>query len=220
MRAMILAAGRGERMGALTINTPKPLLKVAGNYLIDYAIFRLKQAGIEDIVINVSYHAEQIKTALGDGKRYGVHIVYSEEKERLEVGGGIFQALPLLGDKPFLVISSDIITDYPLEKLICGDNSLAHLIMVDNPSFHVHGDFGLCNGRIDLKAKPTFTFANIGIYRPELFAHCQPGHFRWSQLMFPFIEKGQITGEHYQGIWHNVGTPDDLAEVSPSYLFS
>src|SRR5437868_3465740 len=112
-RAMILAAGRGERMGELTLNTPKPLLRVDGRYLIEYGIESIKNAGIKEIVINISWHAEKIKAALGDGSQYGVNIIYSEEAERLETGGGIFKALPLLGSEPFLVMSSDIITDYP-----------------------------------------------------------------------------------------------------------
>src|SRR5262245_47836758 len=138
-KAMILAAGRGERMGELTSLQPKPLLRVAGHYLIEYAIANIKRAGISDIVINVSYRADQIKSALGDGKRYGVNIVYSEEKERLETGGGIFQALPLLGNEPFLVYSCDIITNYPLNLLPHQPNGLAHLIMVTNPVYHPHG---------------------------------------------------------------------------------
>ena len=136
MRAMIFAAGRGERMRKLTELLPKPLLHVAGHYLIEYAICNLKRAGIREIVINVSYRGEQIKDALGNGERYGVNIVYSEEKERLETGGGIVQALPLLGDEPFVVMSSDIITDFPLQNLLHYSNSLAHLIMVPNPPYH------------------------------------------------------------------------------------
>lgn len=213
MRAMILAAGRGERMGELTQKTPKPLLRAGGHYLIEYVIANVKRAGIKEIVINVSYLGEQIKAALGDGERYGVHIVYSQEKERLEVGGGIFNALPLLGDSPFIVISGDVITDYPLVHLPREPKGLAHLVLVDNPPFHQQGDFGLRDGLADLNATPKFNFGNIGMYRQEAFADCKPGHFKWRDVMFPFIEKGKVTGEYYQGAWYNVGTAQDLESL-------
>lgn len=214
MRAMILAAGRGERMGALTEKTPKPLLRVADHYLIEYMINQLARANIREIVINVSYHGEQIKAALGNGDRYGVQLVYSEEVERLETGGGIFKALPLLGDKPFIVLSSDIITDFPLENLSQSPQGLAHLVLVDNPTFHPRGDFGLRHNVIDKQALPTFTFANIGVYRPELFANCEAGYFPLNRLLLPAIQQKQITGELYQGLWYNIGTPDTLQEVN------
>lgn len=221
MRAMILAAGRGERMGALTQATPKPLLKVKQHYLIDYAIYALKRAGINDIVINVSYHKEQIKSALGDGSRYGVNLIYSEETERLETGGGIFNALPLLGKDPFIVMSCDIITDYALKNLPQTLTGLAHLVLVKNPHFHPEGDFGLhANGQIDLLAKPSLTFANIGLYHPALFVSCKAGHFRLNTCLFPAINQGLVTGELYQGTWFNVGTPDDLAAVNAAYQAS
>lgn len=214
MRAMILAAGRGERMGELTKHTPKPLLRVANKYLIEYAIDSLVRADIRDIVINVSYHAEQIKQALGDGKRYGVNITYLTETERLETGGGIFNALPYLGTDPFVLLSSDVITDYPLRQLPYNPKGLAHLVMVTNPSYHPKGDFGITNNYLDLNAKPSFTFGNVSILRPELFADCEPGHFRLTKLLIPAIENKQMTGEHYQGFWYNIGTPEDLAEIN------
>ena len=210
MRAMILAAGRGERMGALTKDVPKPLLRVGPHHIIDYAIYHLKQAGIHEIVINVSYQAEKIKAALGEGERYGVAIAYSEEPVRLETGGGILQALPLLGNQPFIVMSSDVISDYPLQRLLALPESLGHLIMVDNPAYHPQGDFGLCGKQLDLKAVPSLTYGNIAVFRPELFANCHAGHFRLSELLLPAIKKGLLTGEHFQGIWHNIGTPQDL----------
>lgn len=214
MRAMILAAGRGERMQKLTEFLPKPLLHVAGRYLIEYAINNLKRAGITDLVINVSYRGEQIKSAIGDGERYGVKITYSEEKERLETGGGIFKALPLLGDEPFFVVSSDIITDFPLQTLKTELKGLAHLVMVANPAYHPKGDFGLTGNRVDLQAVPTLTFANMGLYHPSLFSGCEPGHFRLNKLLTPAIMMGNVTGEIYQGVWYNVGTPEDLEEIN------
>jgi MurNAc alpha-1-phosphate uridylyltransferase len=214
MRAMILAAGRGERMGELTAQTPKPLLQVAGHYLIEFAIASLKRAGIQEIVINVSYHRDQIKSILGDGARYGVTILYSEEAERLETGGGIVHALPLLGDEPFIVISSDIITAFPLATLPKEPQGLAHLVLVNNPVFHPDGDFGLRDSKVGLQIQPRLTFANIGIYRPDIFSACTPGFFPWKQVMFPLIESGQVTGEHYEGPWFNIGTPADLLDVN------
>jgi MurNAc alpha-1-phosphate uridylyltransferase len=216
MRAMILAAGRGERMGQLTTQTPKPLLRVGENYLIEYVIAALRRAGISEIVINLSYLGEQIQSALGDGKRYGATIYYSVEPERLETGGGIFQALPLLGKEPFLVMSSDIITDYPLQQLPRHLGGLAHLLMVDNPAFHASGDFELQQGLITLGTDPKskLTFGNIGVYHPKLFAGCEPGHFRLTKVLLPAITRGQVTGEHYRGIWHNVGSIDDLSIVN------
>lgn len=220
MKAMILAAGRGERMKELTQDTPKPLIKIAGRFLIEYAIQNLKNAGFHEIVINVSYQKEKIKNTLKDGRDYGVHIAYSEEEERLETGGGIVNALPLLGNKPFLVMSADIITDYPLTKLKLAQNTLAHLIVVDNPSFHAQGDFGLENGYVDHKAKHRYTFANIGIYHPDLFRSCQPCFFPLRDVLFPAIEQQQVTGEFYQGIWHNIGTPEDVALIEKAEINS
>lgn len=214
MRAMILAAGRGERMRELTLNTPKPLLQVRGRYLIEYAISRLVDAGVSDIVINISYLGSQIKEALGDGRRYGVVLHYSDEQERLETGGGIFQALPLLGNQPFIVLSGDVVTDFPLEVLPRQLSGLAHLVMVDNPDYHPNGDFGLVDGNISLTAKPTLTFGNVSLLHPDLFKGCQPGVFKLSSLLMPAILKQQVTGEYYQGEWYNIGTPEDLDAVN------
>ncbi len=213
MRGMILAAGRGQRMGELTANTPKPLLRVAGHYLIEYSIFSLQKIGIQEIVINICYRGEQIKSALGDGSRYGVTFHYSEEQAALETGGGVFQALPLLGTEPFIVLSSDIITNYPLKNLPKEPHQLAHLVLVDNPAFHLCGDFNLQNGTLSYSSQNQFTFANIGIYRPELFRDCKPGHFRLGDLLKQAVTTSQVTGEHYRGIWHNVGTQNDLNAV-------
>jgi MurNAc alpha-1-phosphate uridylyltransferase len=213
MRGMILAAGRGERMGSLTQNTPKPLLRVNNRYLIEYSIAALRKADIREIVINISYQREQIKLALGDGSQYGVAIQYSEEEERLETGGGILQALPLLGSEPFIVISSDIITDYPLENLPWQPQALAHLVLVDNPCFHPRGDFCLNGQQIYSGGSPTFTFSNIGIYRPELFADCKPGHFRLGDLLYQAVAQRRVTGEYFNGLWHNIGTVEQLNSV-------
>lgn len=214
MRAMILAAGRGERMGALTATLPKPLLQANNRYLIEYSIQYLKDFGVTDIVINLAYQGAKIKEALGNGSRYGVHIEYSEEVERLETGGGILQALPLLGDQPFIVLSSDVVTNFPLATLPKQLTGLAHLVVVDNPSFNLKGDFGLEDGYISMQAKPTFTFANVGLYSPALFADCAPGHFPLNRLLFPAIERKQITGQYFKGDWFNIGSPQQLNEFS------
>jgi MurNAc alpha-1-phosphate uridylyltransferase len=215
MRAMILAAGRGERMGNLTSYTPKALLPVVGRPLIEYSLLSLVKLGIEDIIVNVCYRREQIKSALGDGSRYGVRLHYSEETEALETGGGICRALPLLGTEPFIVLSCDIITDFPLQTLLQHPKQMAHLVLVENPSYHPRGDFSLAGNKIiPANAQQTFTFANIGIYRPELFANCVPGHFRLGDLLKQAVTEGQLTGEFYSGFWHNLGTPQQLLDLN------
>lgn len=216
MRGMILAAGRGERMGMLTADVPKPLLRVNGSYLIEYSLRSLANAGIREIVINISYRGEQIKHALGDGSRYGVHIHYSEEITALETGGGIYQALPLLGSEPFIVLSCDVMTHFPLEKLPFNPVGLAHLVLVDNPVYHPVGDFCLRENQVYYGTGPTFTFGNIGVYRPELFAHSQPGKFRLGDLLREAIQQNKVTGEYYSGVWHNMGTPADLDAINES----
>lgn len=213
MRAMILAAGRGERMGLLTAETPKPLLRIHNYYLIEYNLYSLAKHNIKDVVINLCYRGDQIKAALGDGSRYGVNIIYSEEKEALETGGGIFQALPLLGDVPFLVLSADVVTDFQLDRLPKEPKGLAHLVLVDNPVYHQKGDFCLRQNEIYYGNDKTFTFGNIGVYRPELFVGCQPGRFRLGDLLKPAILQQKVSGEYYQGVWHNVGTPDEIEKL-------
>jgi MurNAc alpha-1-phosphate uridylyltransferase len=158
----------------------------------------------------VSYCREQIKEALGNGDRYGVAIQYSEEEERLETGGGILKALPLLGDAPFIVLSSDIISEYALKNLPEEPEALAHLVLVDNPAFHPQGDFCLNGKWIYSGDASTLTFANIGIYRPELFSDCKPGYFRLGTLLLEAIARQQITGEHFLGQWFNVGAAEQL----------
>ena len=214
MRAMILAAGLGKRMGQLTQHIPKPLLTVGNHYLIEYPLIALKKAGISDVIINVHYHAEKIKEALGTGERYGMHLFYSEESTLLETGGGIFHVLPFFEKKPFIVVSSDIISDYEIAKLPRDPLELAHLVLVSNPPYHLEGDFGLSLHKIDCTAQPKLTFGNIAVYRTEFFERCQAGCFRLTNLLFPAIARGVLTGEHYQGLWYNIGTPEELATVN------
>lgn len=214
MRAMILAAGAGKRMGTLTENTPKPLLKVAGRYLIDYSLQALANAGVQKVVINICYHRDLIKQALGDGHRYGMKIYYSEEEAALETGGGIYQALPLLGDDPFIVMSADVISEFSLKNLPQQPKHLAHIVLVDNPSYHSGGDFLLRGDQVEIGNSSLLTFANIAIFRPEFFANCRPGYFRLGDLLRETIARNQVTGEHYQGLWFNVGTSIELANVN------
>jgi MurNAc alpha-1-phosphate uridylyltransferase len=221
MRAMILAAGRGERMKHLTTETPKALLRLGNRYLIEYSITALAKIGVREIIINVCYKAEQIKAALGAGTQYGVKIIYSDEPEALETGGGIFQALSLLGSEPFIVLSCDVVSDYPLQNLPKNPDQLAHLVLVDNPDFHPSGDFCLAGKQIYLGNDQTYTFGNIGVYRPELFADCKPGKFRLGDLLKQAIQNVQVTGERYSGFWQNFGTPAQLENkiALPDSLF-
>jgi MurNAc alpha-1-phosphate uridylyltransferase len=219
MRAMILAAGRGERMRPLTDKTPKPLLSVAGKPMIQYHIDALAAAGVRDIVINLSWLGSQLRAALGDGAQFGVRIQYSDEGDAaLETGGGIFKALPLLagasGKDPFVVVSGDVWTEYPLvegvKKLAAAD--VAHFVLAPNPDFHARGDFGLAEGRV-VDEGERYTYANIGVFRPQFFADCQPGRFPLAPLMFEWIRKHRVSGELYRGAWHNVGTPQQLQQL-------
>lgn len=214
MKAMILAAGRGERMRPLTDHIPKPLLEIANQPLISYPLLALKKIGINEVVINVSYRAEQIQQELGDGSRYGIKIIYSVEPTVLETGGGIYQALPLLGNEPFIVISADVFTDYPLEKLPKKLNGLAHLVLVNNPEYHAKGDFGLDKNQITLDSEKKFTYASFGVLHPNLFASSQPGVFCLIEVLIPAINANQVTGEIYHGEWNNLGTPDDLQNLN------
>lgn len=214
MRGMILAAGRGTRMGSLTEGVPKPLLRVAGYYLIEYSIRALVAADVREIVINVSYRGEQIKEALGNGERYGASIQYSEEETALETGGGIVKALPLLGKDPFIVLSCDVVSDFPLKTLPREPAKLAHIVLVDNPSFHPAGDFSLEGEEVGEQEKSTLTYANIGIFRPELFAGCQPGYFRLGDLLKKAVTEKKVTGNYFKGLWHNLGSPAELQTLS------
>jgi len=214
MKAMLLAAGRGERMRPLTDTMPKPLLEVAGKALIEYHLEALHRAGIEEVVINHAWLGEVIETRLGDGRRYGLHLVYSPEiPAALETAGGIIQALPLLGDAPFLVINSDIWTDYPLRHLPCEPDGLAHLVLVDNPPQHPAGDFHLEDGRVHAEGEPRLTYSGIGVYRPDLFAGLAPGVRPLAPLLREAMQAGQISGEPYSGAWFDVGTPERLAAL-------
>ena len=214
MKAMILAAGRGQRMRPLTDTTPKPLLPVGGKPLIIYHIEALRKAGVEDLVINLGHLGEQIQTLLGNGHSLGVNICYSQEpQDALETGGGIFQALPLLGSAPFAVINGDIWSDYPFIGLPRQLTGLAHLILVNNPLHHPDGDFVLRDGHVLERGTPAFTFSGISVLHPKLFAHSQPGRFPLAPLLRNAIEADQVSGEYFAGPWQDVGTPERLQQL-------
>ena len=212
IRAMILAAGRGERMRPLTDHTPKPLLTVAGQALIEYPLRALARHGIRDVVINLGHLGAAIRSHLGDGQHLGVNIQYSPEPPgALETGGGIFQALPLLGSAPFIVINGDVWSDYPYQHLPRNLTGLAHLVLVDNPPQHPQGDFCLMKGHhVRQRGQPRLTFSGISVLHPALFADCQAGRFPLAPLLQQAAEAGQVSGEYYTGQWLDIGTPERL----------
>lgn len=217
MKAMILAAGRGERMRHLTENTPKPLLKIADKALIEYSLEGLVNAGFSEIVINVAYLGQQIKTYCGDGSRWGVSIQYSDEGETaLETAGGIAKALPLLGEKPFLVVNADILFDYPLAELRNKQVDWAHLVMIDNPPHHPQGDFCLqADGTLSEQGEPKYTFSGIGVYHPAMFADLQVGQpLKLRPVLNLAMQQQRISGEYFNGLWLDIGTPERLQEIS------
>lgn len=215
MKAMILAAGRGNRMRPLTDHTPKPLLAAGGKPLIQIQIERLAAAGFRELVINHAHLGHQIESALGDGAHLGVSIRYSAEGEgqALETGGGIFKALPLLGPGPFLVVNGDLWTDFPLHRLTLADGDLASVVLVENPPHHPQGDFALVGGRVRTGGSPRFTFGGIGLYRPELFAGCRGGAFPLAPVLRDAMDQDRVGGELHRGRWHDIGTPERLAEL-------
>ncbi|MFJ4344497.1 N-acetylmuramate alpha-1-phosphate uridylyltransferase MurU [Pseudomonas sp. NPDC089401] len=215
MKAMILAAGKGERMRPLTLHTPKPLVPVAGQPLIEYHLRALAGAGFTEVVINHAWLGQQIEDHLGDGSRFGLSIRYSPEGEPLETGGGIFKALPLLGDEPFALINGDVWTDFDFARLRAPLPGLAHLVLVDNPGHHGRGDFRLLGERVvDGNEGPgTLTFSGLSVLHPALFDGCQAAAFKLAPLLRQAMAAGQVSGEHYPGHWVDVGTLERLAEV-------
>ena len=214
MKAMILAAGKGERLRPLTLRTPKPLVRAAGTPLIEFHVRALAAAGFTELVINHAWLGQQIEDYLGDGARFGVRIAYSAEGEPLETGGGIFKALPLLGDEPFLVVNGDIWTDYDFAALRHPLPGLAHLVLVDNPAHHQSGDFQLEAGQVrDAAGGAALTYSGIAVLHPALFAGCQAGAFKLAPLLRAAMAEGRVSGEHFTGRWVDVGTHERLADV-------
>ncbi|AUZ06167.1 MULTISPECIES: N-acetylmuramate alpha-1-phosphate uridylyltransferase MurU [Vitreoscilla] len=221
MKAMILAAGRGERMRPLTDSTPKPLLQVGAEPLIGWHLRRLKQAGFSDIVINHAWLGQQIEDVLQDGSQYGLNIQYSAEgTQGLETAGGIATALPLLGDEPFLVINGDVLTDidFAIAKnkmaQIDGKQTLAHLWLVHNPDHNPNGDFGLQDAYVVSQATKQYTFSGCGIYHPALFAHTPMQQAaKLAPLLRAAMNEQHITGNVHQGLWLDVGTIERLEQA-------
>jgi N-acetyl-alpha-D-muramate 1-phosphate uridylyltransferase len=214
MKAMLLAAGRGERMRPLTDETPKPLLMVAGRPLIGWHLSRLAACGIRDVVINLSWLGERIAAALGDGAAHGVRIQYSREPwPALETGGGIRQALPLLGDEPFLLVNGDVYTDVDFATLRLAPGDLAQLVLVPNPPHHVKGDFHLAGGRITAELGEKLTYSGIAMLHPALLAQAEPGRFPLLPWLVRAREAGRLGGQRHEGLWIDVGTPERLADL-------
>jgi N-acetyl-alpha-D-muramate 1-phosphate uridylyltransferase len=214
MKAMILAAGLGTRMRPLTLHTPKPLLPVAGTTLIEQHIRNLHAHGLRELVINHAYLGDKIEQHLGDGQRYGCAIAYSREGEPLETGGGIFQALPLLGREPFVVINGDIWLDFPLASLRLPQGKLAHLVLVPNPDFHPQGDFALHEQVLSADGAPKYTFSGLSVLHPDLFKGCEAGAFKLAPLLIQAMADGRVSGELFAGYWQDVGTVERLAQLS------
>ena len=214
MIAMILAAGRGERLRPITDRMPKALVEVRGMSLLERHLKAVKAAGVENVVINLGWLGELITERVGSGSRYGLSVVYSPEGEDiLETGGGIHRALPLLGSGKFLVVNADVYTDMPLPKHLPEDSD-GHLVFVPKPAHKEHGDFDLIEGRVENSENPSLTFSGIAIYRPEFFAGCEPGRFPLAPMLRSAADESRLTGNVYNGVWEDVGTPERLQELN------
>ena len=214
MKAMLLAAGRGERMGALTALQPKPLLTIGARPLIEHHVARLAASGVDEIVINLSYRGTQIREHLGNGERFGVTIAYSEEGEPpLETAGGIVQALPLLGQEPFVLVNSDVFTDFDFRVLVEGPR-VQTLVLVPNPPHNLRGDFGLDAAGFVSASAPLKTYAGIAVFDPKgLFAGLTPGRRPLKPLLDAAIARRELRGLEFAGLWLDVGTPERLEDA-------
>ncbi|MHB1540656.1 MAG: N-acetylmuramate alpha-1-phosphate uridylyltransferase MurU [Steroidobacteraceae bacterium] len=214
-KAMLLAAGRGERLRPITDTVPKPLVAVAGKPLIAYHLEALAAAGIHEVIVNVSWLGEQIRSALGTGARYGVRITYSDEgPEPFETGGGIFRALPMLGPAPFLIINADIWLERDLRGCAAlPEDADARIVLTSNPEHHPHGDFGLEDGWVVERSSNRLTYTGVGVYRPQFFLGCRPGRFPLLPLLKRAIAAGRLRGERFEGPWFDAGSPERLARL-------
>jgi len=209
--AMLLAAGRGQRLRPLTDATPKALLEVRGKSLIERHLERLQIAGIETVVINLGWLGEQIAARVGSGQRYGLNVIYSREGDNiLETGGGIQRALPLLGSAPFLAVNADILTDLSFADMLLpnslNDNALGHLVLVPTPAGKEHGDFDLVDGKVVKAQSPSLTYSGVAMYRPEFFKNTVPGRFSLAPMFLEAAAAGQLAGSFYDGLWEDVGS--------------
>lgn len=217
MNAMILAAGRGERLRPLTDDIPKALVEIRGRSLLERHLASIRNAGVETVVINLGWLGAEIVSRVGSGARYGLQVIYSQEGDNiLETGGGIHKALPLLGSKPFLVVNADVYTDMPVPRIELADEVLAHLVMVPTPDYRAHGDFDLREGLIRNSDAAKLTFSGIAIYRPEFFNGCEAGRFPLAPMLREAADAGQVSGELYEGLWADVGTQARLDALNRS----
>jgi MurNAc alpha-1-phosphate uridylyltransferase len=215
MIAMVLAAGRGERLRPLTDTIPKALMEVRGESLLERHLGAIKAAGIDTVVVNLGWHGEQIIERVGSGADFGLDVVYSPEGDNiLETGGGIHRALPMLGDTPFLVINADIFTDMPLAGIELDADAAGHLVLVPTPADKPSGDFELVDGRVRNGESPDLTFSGVAVYRPEFFADCEAGRFSVVPMLRAAADAGQLCGSLYAGLWRDVGTPERLRELN------
>ena len=215
MKAMILAAGRGERLRPHTDITPKPLIQVGEHRLIEYHLLNLANAGIEEVIINISWLADQIKESLGNGEKYSLNITYSDEGDTaLETAGGIINALPLLGNEPFIVINGDVWCDYDFNQLTNRSiSSEAHLVLVSNPEHNKEGDFSLDNEHISSSGDNMFTYSGIGLYTPDFFTGTAPGKSALGPLLRNKSKQQKVSGEVHSGRWLDIGTIERLVEL-------
>ena len=215
MIAMILAAGRGERLRPVTDSVPKALIEVCGQSLIERHLVAIHSAGIETVVINLGWLGDAIVDRIASGSDYGLNVIYSPEgDDMLETGGGIHRALPLLGDEPFLVINADIYTDMPFPPPAPAAKELAHLVLVANPPHRERGDFDLDAGLVCASDEAALTFSGVAMYRPEFFAGCAPGRFPLAPMLYDAADARRLSGSLYEGLWEDVGTPARLEELN------
>ena len=214
MRAMILAAGRGERLRPLTDEIPKSLVEVRGETLLERHLRNVQVAGIRTVVINLGWLGDRIVERVGSGERYGLDVIYSDEGDNiLETGGGIHKALPHLGDEPFLVVNADIYTDMPVPRVELAAGHLGHLVLVPTPEYRDHGDFNIEGGLIRNGESAMYTFSGVAVYRPEFFDGCEAGRFSLVPMLREAADQGRLSGTLYEGLWADVGTPDRLAAL-------
>jgi N-acetyl-alpha-D-muramate 1-phosphate uridylyltransferase len=214
VKAMILAAGKGERMMPLTQDTPKPLLIAGNKTLIQYQVEALVLAGVDEIIINTGPLGKKIQDSLGDGTKFRVAIQYSHEgDEPCGTGGGVAKALPFLGESPFILVNGDIWTEYDYSMLKLGEGEIAHIVMVDNPDHNPDGDFALHNARVIKQGSPMLTFSGIGIFRPGFFANTEKQMVSYIPALRQMIGQGRVSGEYYGGPWFDIGTPQRLTMI-------
>ncbi len=215
MIAMLLAAGRGERLRPMTDSVPKSLIEVGGQSLLERHLETIRDAGITDVVINLGWLGEQIVARIADGSRYGLNVQYSDERDDvLETGGGIHHALPLLGDQPFAVVNADVYTDMPIPDVSFSANELGHLVLVPTPAYRDHGDFDLDAGLVRNGPSRVLTFSGVAVYRPEFFDGCEAGRFSIVPMLREAADDGRLQGSVYEGLWADVGTQERLDSIN------